>query len=128
VNEAVNEAVTGAAQALYESRFASTERLIGFFALFHAMAAAVAAFFPAVSLGCLGYDMSRSQSMLRVATTASPVSGSEVRERILELEAEQMRGWSVKHLQRAARAACSLRHKIQSKARVLAARARCLNL
>jgi len=50
-------------QALYESRFASTERLIGFFALFHAMAAAVAAFFPAVSLGCLGYDMSRSQAL-----------------------------------------------------------------
>ena len=36
----------------------------------------------------LGYDMSRSQSIMRIATTASPVSGSDVRHKMLEL-AEQ---------------------------------------
>ena len=38
-----------------------------------------------VSFGLLGYDMSRSQSIMRIATTASPVSGSDVRRKMLEL-------------------------------------------
>jgi hypothetical protein len=33
---------------------------------------------PMVSLGFLNYDMSRTHSIMRVATTASPISGSEV--------------------------------------------------
>ena len=41
-----------------------------------------------ISFGLLGYDMSRSQSGMRVATTASPVSGSEVRERVADLAEE----------------------------------------
>ena len=36
-------------------------------------------FWPRASFGILGYDMSRSQSIMRVATTASPVAGMEVR-------------------------------------------------
>ena len=48
------------------------------FVLFHAMGKAVQDFWPLVSLGLLGYDMSRSQSIMRVATTASPVAGTEV--------------------------------------------------
>jgi hypothetical protein len=36
----------------------------------------------------LGYDMSRSQSIMRIATTASPVSGSDVRHKMLELAEE----------------------------------------
>jgi hypothetical protein len=31
-----------------------------------------------VSLGFLNYDMSRTHSIMRIATTASPVSGAEV--------------------------------------------------
>ena len=31
-----------------------------------------------VSLGALNYDMSRTHSIMRIATTASPVSGAEV--------------------------------------------------
>ena len=34
----------------------------------------VADFWPTVSCGILSYDMSRTQSIMRVATTASPVS------------------------------------------------------
>jgi hypothetical protein len=32
-----------------------------------------------VSLGALTYDMSRTHSIMRIATTASPVSGAEVK-------------------------------------------------
>lgn len=56
-----------------------------------------------VSFGLLGYDMSRSQSMLRVATTASPISGSEVRERILALKEEETLQWATRHIQRSLR-------------------------
>jgi hypothetical protein len=31
-----------------------------------------------VSLGYLNYDMSRTHSIMRIATTASPISGAEV--------------------------------------------------
>ena len=90
-------------QTLYETRFASLQRLVGFFVIFHEMGKAVQDFWPWVSFGLLGYDMSRSQSMLRVATTASPISGSEVRERILVLEEEEMMNWAAKRIQRATR-------------------------
>ena len=33
---------------------------------------------PMVSLGLLNYDMSRTHSIMRIATTASPISGAEV--------------------------------------------------
>ena len=64
----------GLVQVLSESRFASLQRLVAFFVMFHAMGKDVADFWPAVSCGLLGYDISRSQSIMRVATTASPVS------------------------------------------------------
>ena len=70
---------------LYESRFASLQRFIGFAVALHAMGKAVQDFWPRVSLGLLRYDMSRSQSMMRIASTASPVSGMEVRERTQQL-------------------------------------------
>ena len=54
------------------------QRLVAFFVLFHKMAKDVQDFWPRVSFGVFGYDMSRSQSILRVASTASPVSGTEV--------------------------------------------------
>ena len=51
------------------------QRLLGFCVLFHSLGEHVAAFWPRWSFGLLGYDMSRSQSIMRVATTASPVEG-----------------------------------------------------
>jgi hypothetical protein len=53
-------------------RYASLERYIAFLVMFHAMAARVAAFFP------LQFDIARSQSQLRVATTAAPISAAEI--------------------------------------------------
>ena len=60
-------------QTLYESRIASLQRFVGFAVLFHSMGKAVQDFWPRVSFGLLGYDMSRTQSIMRIATTASPV-------------------------------------------------------
>ena len=78
----------GQLQEIYEGRIASLQRLVSFMVMFHAMAKSVQDFWPKVSFGLLGYDMSRSQSIMRIATTASPVSGSDVRHKMLEL-AEQ---------------------------------------
>ena len=65
-------------QTLYETRIASLHRFVGFLVLFHAMGKAVQDFWPRVSCGLLRYDMSRTHSIMRIATTASPVSGMEV--------------------------------------------------
>merc|ERR1712005_8599 len=73
-------------QTLYETRFASLQRFVGFAVLFHSMAQSVQDFWKTVSLGLFSYAMSRTQSIMRIATTASPVSGSDVRERMVELE------------------------------------------
>jgi hypothetical protein len=70
---------------MYESRIGSLQRCVAFFVLFHAMAKRVADFWPSVSLGYLKYDIDRTHSIMRIATTASPVSGAEVRDRTVEL-------------------------------------------
>ena len=70
---------------LYESRVASLERLVAFFVMFHAMGQRVESFWRYASLGLLAYDMSRSQSIMRIATTASPIAGGHVREKQKEL-------------------------------------------
>ncbi|XP_075265540.1 uncharacterized protein LOC142357936 [Convolutriloba macropyga] len=70
---------------LYESRVASLQRLVAFFVMFHEMGKRVQDFWPRVSFGMLGYGMDRTHSVMRVATTASPVSAVEVNERIWEL-------------------------------------------
>ena len=59
-------------QAFYEDRVAALERFVSFCVLFHAMAQ-----HNAKPLLLPAWDISRSQSYLRVATTASPVSASE---------------------------------------------------
>lgn len=41
----------------------------------------VSNFFDNVSFGLLGYRMDRSHSIMRIATTASPISGAEIRDR-----------------------------------------------
>ena len=69
-------------QTLYETRFASMQRLVAFFVLFHEMGKRVQDFWPAWTMGYLGYRIDRTHSIMRIATTASPVSGAEVRDRI----------------------------------------------
>eukprot|EP00741_Cyanophora_paradoxa_P011471 tig00020560_g11082.t1 len=59
-------------EELAESRLFSMERMVAFMVMFHAMAARVAAF------PLLGFDLARSQSSLRVASTAAPASGAEI--------------------------------------------------
>jgi len=61
------------------------QRAVAFFVMFHQMGKDVQDWWPMVSLGFLNYDMSRTHSIMRVATTASPISGSEVRDKTLEL-------------------------------------------
>ena len=70
------------AMELYESRVASMERYVAMCVLFHQMGRRVQDFFPRWSMGLLRYRMDRTHSIMRIATTASPVSGADVRERL----------------------------------------------
>jgi hypothetical protein len=56
-------------QQFYETRVASLERYVAFCVMFHAMAAKCCK-----PLFCAPWDVARSQSNLRVAMTASPIS------------------------------------------------------
>jgi hypothetical protein len=67
---------------LYESRIASMQRFVAMTVMFHQMGSRVQGFFPRMSFGLLGYRMDRTHSIMRIATTASPVSGADVRERM----------------------------------------------
>ena len=55
-----------------ENRYLSAERWVAFLVMFHQMAQTVASFAP------LRWDTSRSQSCLRVATTAAPISAADL--------------------------------------------------
>ena len=99
-------------QILYESRLASLQRLVGFMVLFYHMGRMVQDFWHRVSFGLLGYNMSRTQSILRVASTASPVSGSEVRERMVVLGNEQILAWATYQIQTALRFFLKLRRSV----------------
>eukprot|EP00746_Dinoflagellata_sp_MGD_P036778 gnl/MRDRNA2_/MRDRNA2_18834_c0_seq1.p1 gnl/MRDRNA2_/MRDRNA2_18834_c0~~gnl/MRDRNA2_/MRDRNA2_18834_c0_seq1.p1 ORF type:complete len:797 (+),score=115.57 gnl/MRDRNA2_/MRDRNA2_18834_c0_seq1:116-2392(+) len=70
---------------LYESRVASMQRFVSFCVMFHELGRRVQDFWPAVSFGILGYRMDRTHSIMRIATTASPVSGAEVRDRMCHI-------------------------------------------
>ncbi len=70
---------------LYESRIASMQRFVAMTVMFHQMGSRVQNFFPNISFGYLGYRMDRTHSIMRIATTASPVSGADVRDRMIEL-------------------------------------------
>jgi len=70
---------------LYESRIASMQRFVSMTVMFHQMGSRVQSFFPKISFGILGYRMDRTHSIMRIATTASPVSGADVRERMVDL-------------------------------------------
>lgn len=67
------------AMELYEARIASLQRYVAFCVLFHQLGKRVQDFFPKISFGLLGYRMDRTHSIMRIATTASPVSGADVR-------------------------------------------------
>ena len=104
-------------QTLYESRLASLQRLVGFMILFHAMGKLVQDFWPRISFGFLGYDMSRTQSIMRVASTAAPVSGSEVRHRMVTLGNDEIRHWAARQIQSALRLYLKLTRWDRSKLR-----------
>jgi len=66
---------TATLELWHENRHASFERYIAFLVLFHQMAARVASFAP------LSFQVWRSQSQLRVATTAAPISAAEIQKK-----------------------------------------------
>ena len=66
---------------LYEARIASLQRFVAMTVLFHQTGTRVQRFWRKVSFGYLGYRTDRTHSIMRIATTASPVSGAEVRDR-----------------------------------------------
>jgi hypothetical protein len=69
------------AMQLYESRIGSLQRFVSMTVMFHQMGWRVQIFFAKWSFGLLGYRMDRTHSIMRIATTASPVSGADVRDR-----------------------------------------------
>lgn len=69
-------------QELYESRIASLQRFVAMTVMFHHMGRRVENFFSFISFGLWGYRMDRTHSIMRIATTASPVSGADVRQRM----------------------------------------------
>jgi hypothetical protein len=74
------------AQELYETRIASLQRFVAMTVMFHQMGKRVQDFFVTMSFGLLGYRMERTHSIMRIATTASPVSGADVRYRMRQLQ------------------------------------------
>jgi len=73
------------AQELYETRIASLQRFVAMTVLFHEMGMRVERFFRRISFGWLAYRMDRSHSIMRIATTASPVSGADLVEQMREM-------------------------------------------
>ena len=86
------------AMELYESRIVSLQRFVAMTVMFHQMAKRVQDFFPKISFGLLGYRIDRSHSIVRIATTASPVSGDAVNERMKELWEEKTMRKVAEHL------------------------------
>lgn len=72
-------------QELYESRVASLQRFVSLCVLFHQIGSRVERFFERISFGLLGYRIDKTHSIMRIATTASPVSGADVRHRMEHL-------------------------------------------
>lgn len=70
---------------LYESRVASLQRFVSLCVMFHQTGKRVQDFFPKYSLGLFGYKMERTHSIMRIATTASPISGDAVRDQMEHL-------------------------------------------
>lgn len=75
-------------QELYETRIASMQRFVAMCVFFHHISKRVERFFATISFGWWAYRIDRTHSVVRIATTASPISGSDVRQRI-----ERIRLW-----------------------------------
>ena len=60
-------------QELYETRIASMQRFVAMCVFFHHMSKRVERFFAKISFGYLAYRMDRTHSIVRIATTASPI-------------------------------------------------------
>lgn len=60
-------------QELYETRIASMQRFVTMCVLFHHISKRVERFFAKISFGWLAYRMDRTHSIVRIATTASPI-------------------------------------------------------
>lgn len=73
-------------QELYETRIASLQRFVAMTVMFHQIGKRVQEFFRKISFGILGYRMDRTHSIMRIATTASPISGADVRQRMRHLQ------------------------------------------
>ena len=73
------------AMELYESRIGSVQRFVSMAVMFHQMGRRVETFFERISFGLLRYRMDRTHSIMRVATTASPVSGANIRDQMWQL-------------------------------------------
>eukprot|EP00271_Cylindrocystis_brebissonii_P006821 TRINITY_DN1964_c1_g1_i1.p1 TRINITY_DN1964_c1_g1~~TRINITY_DN1964_c1_g1_i1.p1 ORF type:complete len:2019 (+),score=294.17 TRINITY_DN1964_c1_g1_i1:315-6371(+) len=76
-------------EEITENRFLSLERLIAFQVMFHSMAQTVSSVWP------IQFDTSRSQSCLRIATTAAPVSAADLEREWSENANEAARDISV---------------------------------
>jgi hypothetical protein len=74
------------AMQLYETRIASLQRFVAMTVMFHQMGIRVQTFFAMISFGFLGYRMDRTHSNMRIATTASPVSGADVKQQMRQLQ------------------------------------------
>jgi hypothetical protein len=74
------------AMQLYETRIASMQRFVAMTVMFHQMGMRVESFFRKISFGWLGYRIDRTHSIMRIATTASPVSGAHVRQRMRQMQ------------------------------------------
>jgi hypothetical protein len=74
------------AMQLYETRIASMQRFVAMTVMFHQMGMRVESFFRKISFGWLGYRIDRTHSIMRIATTASPVSGAHVRHRMRHMQ------------------------------------------
>ena len=60
-------------QELYETRIASMQRFVAMCVFFHHISKRVERFFANISFGWLAYRMDRTHSIVRIATTASPI-------------------------------------------------------
>jgi hypothetical protein len=63
--------------------------------IFHQMGRRVEQFFETISFGLLGYRMDRTHSIMRIATTASPISGADVRHRMNQLQLQSKIHYSI---------------------------------
>ena len=69
----------------YESRIASMQRFVCMIVMFHQMGRRVERFFESISCGLWKYRFDRTHSIMRIATTASPVSGADIRHQMYQM-------------------------------------------